>query len=72
MVSYCISEKSIQGILLWPTPLRVGTLFLCVILKAWTSEPLWTATTTSMATLACVPDMSFLLVLVALNSLFVC
>ena len=31
------------------------------------SEPLWTATTPSMVTLACVPDKSFLLELVVLS-----
>jgi len=41
-----------------------------MILRAWRSELLWTATTTSIVTLACVPDKSFLLVLVALDYLF--
>ena len=40
--------------------------------KRWGSEKYWTVTTTSMATLACVPDKSFLLVLVAIVSLFAC
>ena len=42
-----------------PPLLWVGTLLLCMILRAWTSYPLWTAITTSMATLACVPEKPF-------------
>jgi len=40
----------------------LGTPLLYKFFRAWTSGPLWTATTTSMATLACVPDNTFLLV----------
>ena len=47
----------------------MGTPLLCKILRAWTSEPLWTATTTSIAALACVPDKALLLVKAALNYL---
>jgi hypothetical protein len=45
-----------------PPPLWVGTPLLCTILRAWTSEILWTSITTSKATLTCVPVKAFLLV----------
>ena len=45
---------------------------LCKILRAWTSGSLRAVTTTSMATLACVPDKEFTLVEVAMNSFSAC